>query len=152
MVFTIERAEAVASMLEKFTTAHAYQVAGQFANLEFWVSETLSALKGIEDYGNRFERLAAGQRAWVDAHDVEVGSYCSHCGGKCEFEPQFQRPGPPVKVPANDRNAAISRLKDAFYFFVARCFRMHLLDEESFRQLCRRVDTSIDPRDLVRTP
>ena len=54
MAYIIDQANAVAAMLEKFTTAHAYQVAGQFANLEFWLGETTHALDALERYAERY--------------------------------------------------------------------------------------------------
>lgn len=150
MAFIIDRADAVASMLEKFTTAHAYQVAGQYANIEFWITETLHALDALADYDNRFERLAAAQREWVDAHNVVVGSFCPMCGGQCEFDPDLKPPRAPTKIPSRGRDDAARRLKDAFYFFILRCYRMNLTDEQALRDTCSRVGTSIEARDLVR--
>ena len=150
MAFINDRADAVASMLEKFTTAHAYQVAGQYANIDFWIAETLHALDALADYENRFDRLSAAQRKWVDAHDVVVGSYCPMCGGQCEFDPDLRPPRPPTKIPSKGRNDSSRRLKDAFYFFILRCYRMNLVDESTLRDTCTRVGTSVEARDLVR--
>ena len=150
MAFINDRADAVASMLEKFTTAHAYQVAGQYANIDFWISETLHALEAIADYNARFERMSVAQREWVDAHDVVVGSYCPLCGGNCELDSKLKPPSPPTKMPTNGRNEATRRLKDAFYLFILRCCRMNLVDERTLRENCSRVGTSAEARDLVR--
>jgi hypothetical protein len=150
MAFIIDRADAVASMLEKFTTSHAYQVAGQYGNIEFWITETLHCLDALNDYDNRFERLAATQREWVDAHKVVVGSYCPMCGGQCEFDPDLRPPQPPTRIPSRGRSDAVRRLKDAYYFFILRCFRMNLIDERSLRDTCSRVGTSVEAHDLVR--
>ncbi len=150
MAFINDRADAVASMLEKFTTAHAYQVAGQYANIEFWISETLHALDALADYDNRFDKLTTAQREWVSAHNVVVGSYCPACGGQCEFDPDLKPPRPPTKIPSKGRDDASRRLKDAFYFFIVRCYRMNLVDEQTLRDTCSRVGTSVEARDLVR--
>lgn len=150
MAFIIDRANAVAAMLEKFTTAFAYQVAGQYANIEFWTSETCHALNSLAEYQSRFERLAAAQRDWIDAHKVVVGTYCPMCGGRCEFNPHLKCPTPPTKIPSRDRDIATRRLKDAFYFFILRCYRMNLIDEQSLRDVCARVATSVEASDLIR--
>jgi hypothetical protein len=150
MAFIIDRANEVASMLEKFTTSHSYQVAGQFANLKFWISEALHALDALAGYENRFERLSAAQSEWIDAHNVVVGSYCPMCKGQCEFDPDLKRPAAPTKIPSKERNNSVSRLKDAVYFFLLRCFRMNLIDENSLRDICNRVGTSVEARELVR--
>ncbi len=150
MAYIIDRADEVASMLEKFTNAPAYQVAGQYANIEFWLSETLHALEALADYSKRFDRLFSAQREWIESHNVVIGSYCPMCGGQCELSPGLQPPREPKQIPAGGRNAATQRLKDAFYFFVVRCFRMKLIDEASLRDMCTRVGTSVAACDLVR--
>lgn len=150
MAFIIDRADSVASMLERFTTAHAYQVAGQYANIDFWTDETLHCLGALADYDRRFERMSSAQREWISAHDVVVGSYCSMCGGQCEFDPELSPPKAPTRIPSKGRNDALRRLKDAYYFFILRCFRMSLIDEASLRDKCARVGTSVEARDLVR--
>lgn len=150
MAYIIGQANAVAVSLERFTTAHAYQVAGQFANLEFWLAETIHALDVLEGYADRFERLSAAQLDWIDAHSVVVGSFCPACKGQCEFEPELRRPRAPTLIPSSARNEAIRRLRDAAYFFLLRCFRMKLIDEGSLRGACDRVGTSVEARDLKR--
>lgn len=149
MAFINDRADAVASMLEKFATAHAYQVAGQYANIDFWIAETLHALGAIADYENRFERLSAVQREWVDAHKVVVGSYCPACDGQCEFDPDLKPPRAPTRIPSKGRNDASRRLKDAFYFFILRCYRLNLVGETELREICTRIGTSVEARDLI---
>ena len=150
MAYIINQANAVAAMLEKFTTAHAYQVVGQFANLEFWMGETLHALDALADYTERFERLSVAQREWIGTHNVVVGSYCPACNGQCEFEPDLKPPRAPTKIPSEGRNEAIRRLRDAMYFFLVRCFRMNLIDENALRDVCARVGKSVEARDLIR--
>ena len=150
MAYIIDQASAVAAMLEKFTTAHAYQVAGQFANLEFWLGETIHALDALERYHERFERLSEAQREWVGAHNVVVGSFCPACKGQCEFEPELKRPSAPSRIPSSVRNDAVRRLRDAVYYFLLRCFRMQLIDESTLRNVCVRVGTSVEARDLSR--
>ena len=150
MAYIIERADSVASMLNKFTHSHAYQVAGQYANIEFWISETRQALASLSEYDNRFDRMVLAQREWIKSHDVVAGSYCLMCEGQCKFGSGPQPPGKPKQIPLRDRNEASQNLKDAFYFFIVRCFRMHLVDERSLRKMCCLVGTSIEPRDLIR--
>lgn len=115
MAYIIDQADAVASILEKFTTAHAYQVAGQHANLEFWVGEVDHALKALANYEQRLASMSAAQEAWIGAHSVVVGSYCPACKGQCEFDPDLRPPRPPTKIPSKRRNEAARRLKDAMY-------------------------------------
>ena len=150
MAYIIDQANAVAAMLEKFTTAHAYQVAGQFANLEFWIGETVHAVDALDGYTERFERLSAAQSGWIGTHNVVVGSYCPACKGQCEFEPDLKPPQAPTEIPSERQNEAIRRLRDGMYFFLVRCFRMNLIDENALRDVCARVGTSVEARDLIR--
>jgi len=150
MAYIIDQAEAVAATLERCTTAYAYQVAGQFANLEFWVGESIHALDALAGYDDRFASMSAAQEAWIGAHNVVVGSYCPACKGQCEFDPELRPPRPPTRIPAKARDAATRRLKDAVYFFLLRCYRMNLLDEDALRDVCARVGTSVEAPDLVR--
>ena len=150
MAYIIDQADDVASMLEKFTTAHAYQVAGQFANLEFWMGETLHALEALSNYDDRFARMSTAQEMWIGNHNVVVGSYCPMCKGQCEFEPDLKPPRAPTMIPSKARGDAVRRLRDAMYFFLVRCFRMNLIDENALRDVCERVGTSVAALDLVR--
>ena len=150
MAYMVDQANGVAALLERFTTSYAYQVAGQFANLEFWLGETIHALDALEGYSERFERLSEAQTEWIGAHNVVVGSFCPACKGQCEFEPELQRPQAPTKIPSSARNEAILRLRDAAYYFLLRCFRMKLLNESSLRSTCARIGTGVEARDLTR--
>src|SRR5450432_4518968 len=98
MVYSIERADQVANQLEKFSTSFAHQVAGQFANLTFWLDEVVHAITVIDAYAKRFAAMAEGQREWVAKHDTVVGSYCPYCRGACEFDPGLSPPAAPRRV------------------------------------------------------
>jgi hypothetical protein len=39
MAYTLERAALIASQLERLATSNVHQLAGQFANLDFWLDE-----------------------------------------------------------------------------------------------------------------
>lgn len=136
--------------MEKFTTADAYQVAGQFANVSFWIGETLHALDAIATYAERFESLKKAQSDWISTHPVVMGAYCRVCKGPCEFSPALCPPPALTMIPADARNAATARLRDAIYYFLLRCYRMNLIDEAEVRNVCDRVGTSVETRDLVR--
>ncbi len=41
LAYTIDQATLLASQLERLATAGAHQIAGQFANLEFWLAEAV---------------------------------------------------------------------------------------------------------------
>ncbi len=148
MTYMIQQADNVASQLERFTTAYAHHVVGQFANLDFWLGEVNHARRAIDDYEVRFNRMVNHQQEWIDSHDTKVGSFCPQCGGACELEEKLKRPAPPSRFPSSERDQAQSRLKDAAYHFLLRCFRMKLLDEAALRKACDGIGTGVDPTDL----
>ena len=145
MVYTVEQANRIASQLERLTSGYAHHVAGQHANLEFWLGEAEHALAAIEGYKARFERLKQAQVAWVESHNTVVGSYCPICKGACELEPKFSKPEPPKRIKPAELGAARRRLRDAAYHFLLRCYRMEFVDEREVRAACERLGTSVEP-------
>ncbi len=153
MIYTVERAELLTAQLTRFHHGRAHHLAGQFANLGFWMSEVESALATLDGHTARFEQLRDAQIAWVDAHKtkVPVHGFCGICGGKCEFdESEVQTPRPPKRLATREKTEARRALVDATYYLLTRFFRMGLLDEAALRTNCDRVGTSIDPADLRR--
>lgn len=57
MIYTIEKANLVSEQLRKFTDSYAYMVAGQYANIDFWINETISAIQAIDEHNNRFNNM-----------------------------------------------------------------------------------------------
>ena len=64
MAYTLEQAAVLAGQLERLATSGAHQIAGQFANLEFWLDEAVRVLATIDDYPRRFRLLRDAQAAW----------------------------------------------------------------------------------------
>jgi hypothetical protein len=52
--YSIQRANLIADQLERLATQNTHQLAGQVANLDFWVSEAVAAISTIDDYPVRF--------------------------------------------------------------------------------------------------
>lgn len=148
MAYSIDQANAVADQLEKFTTSYVHHLAGQVANLDFWLEEVGHALRVIDGYQRRFTLMRDAQSAWVTAHGTVVHGYCPICRGACEFG--AAAPPPPTRIASQELDAARRRLKDAAYQFLLRCHRAGLLDEISLRAACARVGTSVDDADLER--
>jgi len=146
MAYTIEHATFVAGQLERLATYNVHQLAGQFANLDFWLAEAAHAIQVIDDYPKRFKQLRDAQVRWVRAHDAVVSTYCPHCGGACEFGPQ--RPTPPTRIPSNELDTARRSVRDASYRLLLRLFRARWIDEAQLRERCAKVGTSIDTADL----
>ncbi len=153
MIYTVDRAVLLAEQLRRFHHGRAHHLAGQFANLNFWMREVESALASLDGHTGRFERLRDAQSAWVDAHktQVPVHGFCGICGGKCEFDDgKTQTPRPPKRLATSEKTEARRALVDATYHLLTRFFRMGLLSESELRSNCELVGTSIDPADLRR--
>jgi hypothetical protein len=149
MAYSIELADQLAIQLEKFSTSFAHQVAGQFANLAFWIDEVIHAIGVIDGYPKRFAAMNEGQHAWVTNHETMVGSYCRYCGGACELEPALGPPAAPRRIDARQMDAAKQRLKDSAYHLLVRCHRNRLLDKAALIAACDRIGTSVDFADVT---
>jgi hypothetical protein len=147
VAYSVDRAALVSKQLEKLATGSAHQLAGQFANLDFWLLETEQALRVLDDYPRRFDLLRDRQQRWVTAHGVRVSDYCAHCGGACEFGARPPRPA--VRISSADLDGARKGLRDAAYHLLLRLFRMGFIDEPLLRSSCARVGTSVDVADLA---
>jgi hypothetical protein len=104
MAYTTDQAALLASQLERLATSGAHQIAGQFANLEFWLAEAVHVLATITDYPQRFRQLRDAQSAWVTTHGTRVSGPCAHCGGRCELGPHA--PPPPTRISSDEMDAA----------------------------------------------
>ena len=65
MSFSTDMAKLVADQLSRFVTLRPHQLAGQAANLDFWLAQVRHALSVIDGYGVRFIRLHAAQEQHV---------------------------------------------------------------------------------------
>jgi hypothetical protein len=146
LIYTIEKANLISEQLRRFTSGYAHHVAGQFANIDFWLHEVQESIKTIDDYNKRFNNIRDEQKKWVDAHGTIVYDYCPHCGGKCELSNGI--PSLPVRVPSNELQETRKKLVDSTYFFLLRCYRMSLLDKNALETNCKEIGTSIDPSDI----
>jgi len=127
MSYTTEQAALLAGQLERLASAGVHQIAGQFANLEFWLGEAVHVLATIDDYPRRFRQLREAQIAWVTAHGTQVLGYCAHCGGRCELGPQT--PAAPTRISSDEMDAARRGVRQGCYRLLLRCYRAHLVDE-----------------------
>lgn len=146
MIYTIEKAILINGQLAKFTRGYTHHVVGQFANIDFWLDEVVGALKGIDEYRLRFDRMYDAQKTWTEEHGTVVHEYCPVCKGQCEFSDG--KPRLPTLKFKSEMAEARKELVDSIYFFLIRCYRIALLTHDELKQKCHVVGTSIDPDDL----
>lgn len=146
MIYTIEKANLISEQLRRFTSGYAHHIAGQFANIDFWFDEVKASIKTIDEYNDRFNKIREEQKKWVEAHGTVVFEFCPYCGGKCEFA--NGKPSPPVRISSNELKEARKELIDSAYFFLIRCYRIGLLDENLLEIKCKEIGTSVESSDL----
>lgn len=146
MSYSVERAALIAKQLERLATQNVHQLAGQVANLDFWISEASQALRVVEDYPARFRRLRDAQVGWVKAHGTKVSGYCPICAGACEFGPQT--PEPPQRTSSDELANACKAVRDGMRRYLMRLYRAQLIDENRVRHACTELDINLEPEDL----
>jgi hypothetical protein len=122
MSFSTDLAGLVAGQLTKFATLNRHQLAGQLANLDFWLEQARHALAVIDGYGVRFVKLHAAQEQHVTRHDTR------------EFSPSVDysaehRAAPPRRIPDRLLQKARRALTEALTGFLKRCRREGLISE-----------------------
>jgi hypothetical protein len=150
IAITIDRAAGLAQQLERFAHSNLHQLAGQVANLDFWLGEVDHALRTIDDYPRRFGCLRDAQMAWVKVHSTKVSGYCSICGGGCELG--AQTPEPPKRIPSQRMEEARNQLRGSALRFLLRCYRAGLVDEAAVRGASDRLKLSLENEDLALSP
>ena len=137
MAFSSDIAKLVADQIARFVTLNRHQLAGQVANLEFWLAEVRHALDVIDGYGVRFVRMEGAQEKYVAAHDTK------------EFTPgdEFSRPtkaAPPRRVPDRELNKARKLLVESVARFLSRCRKDGFISEARVAAACESVGIALD--------
>lgn len=144
--YSIERAALLVGQLERLATQNVHQLAGQLANLDFWVAEAAAALHIIEDYPQRFRRLREAQVEWVSSHGTKVSGYCRVCQGACEFG--ARTPAPPQRTPSDDLARAGEAVRRAMRSLLLRLHAAQLLGEDGVRQVGSQLELRLEPEDF----
>src|SRR5437016_2297480 len=122
MSFSSDMAKLVTDQLSRFVTLNRHQLAGQVANLEFWLAEVRHCQEAIDGYGKRFHRLKTAQTKHVQTHhthEFELDDPCCTQTG----------PAPPQRVPDRELREVRRSLCDAAYRFLVRCCNEGLISK-----------------------
>ncbi len=104
MAFSSDLAKLVSGTLSRFVQAlNRHQLAGQVANLDFWITQIRNALDVIDRYGERFVRMNAAQDQYVNTHDTKEFNL------KSEFS-ELSTAKLPRRVPDRELQAARKEL------------------------------------------
>jgi hypothetical protein len=125
MSFSTDMAELVANQLTRFVTLNPHQLAGQVANIDFWLAQVSHALAVIDGYGVRFVRMEAAQGQYVAAH----GTTMSEVGPAGVTE---RRPPAARRIPDRELRKARRELLEAASRFLERCRHDGLISESEW--------------------
>jgi hypothetical protein len=123
-------AELVAGQLSRFVTLNRHQLAGQVANLDFWLAQVRHAITGIDGYGSRFIRMHAAQEQYVNSHRTKEFSLGADY-------PTERRASPPRRIADRELQKARRALVEAASRFLERCWRDGLISEALYSEACR---------------
>jgi hypothetical protein len=146
MSYSIKRAELLADQLERLATQHTHQLAGQHANLQFWLSEAVAAIRTLDEYPTRYRQLRDTQLAWVREHATKITRYCPICCGPCEFGPQT--PARPYRIPSEELSAARDAVRRAARRLLLRLYHAEFVTEAELREAADLVGAAVEREDL----
>jgi hypothetical protein len=145
MAYSSDTARLVAQQLSRFVTINRHQLAGQMANLDFWLDEILHALHVIDGYGSRFERLRGAQSAHVKKYHTTEFSLDDPCCTQGTASV-------PRRVPDAELREARRALCEASYRFLIRCCNEGFISEPVLREACRKLDIGVEAADIGKRP
>ncbi len=129
MSFATDLAKLVDYQLWRFTKVNKYQLAGQAANIDFWLAQVRHCFEVIDGYGERFQRLK----------NAEADYFAKHPDPRLKL---------PRRVPPQALREARRCLGDAAWFFLLRCYHEGFIGEPRLRQACAEVGIAVDPTEL----
>jgi hypothetical protein len=120
--FSTDLARLVAKQIDRLVTLNRHQLAGQAANLDFWLGKARNAVEVIDGYGRRFGRLKAAHADHVARHRTTEFLLDDPCCTQTA-------PAPPRRVPERELWEARRALCDSAERLLARCRADGLIDD-----------------------
>jgi hypothetical protein len=141
MSFSTEIAKLVTNQLSRFVTLNRHELAGQVANLDFWLGEVRHALEVLDGYGQRFQKLKSGQAKYVSEHNT-IQYHLDD--PSCTYDKTWT----PQRVPDTELKVARRSMTEAAYRFLVRCLNDGLIPESGVRDACASLGIGVDASDL----
>ncbi|QDU58574.1 hypothetical protein [Aeoliella mucimassa] len=153
MAYTIRLADEVAATLGKQLTMNRFQLAGQFANIDFWVDEVKHVLSVIDGYSARLALLESAQQEYIDKHDVDItderpysaGSQNNWGGGEQVPRSELDR----YRVDPELLKAKRQKVADAFYYVLRRYYKEGILTGQAAKDLLTNCQLNWKPDDFA---
>lgn len=139
-------ANLVAHQLSRFVTLNRHQLAGQVANLDFWMAQVRHCQQVIDGYGERFSRLKDAQAKHTKEHHTDEFML----DDPYDEAEQSPYPTPPRRVSHVEMRDARRSVCDAAYHFLVRCFNEGFITEKALRSTCDELGISVAVSDLRR--
>jgi hypothetical protein len=114
MPFSTDIAKLVTDQLSRFITLRPHQLAGQAANVDFWLAQVRHAIGIIDGYGVRFVRMEGAQQQYIAARNVKLSVV-----GPAGVEER--KPSAPHRIPDRELRQARRDLVEAVDRFLQRC-------------------------------
>jgi hypothetical protein len=143
MSFSTDMAKLVANQLTRFVTLNRHQLAGQVANLDFWIEQVRHGLNVIDGYGKRYQLLKSARAKHVTEHHTVEFRLDDPC---CTQGP----PSPVVRIPDSEMREARRQLTESAYRFLVRCCNEEFISESRLRSICGEIGIGVEIADLRR--
>ncbi len=131
--FSTDMAKLVADQRSRFVTLNPHQLAGQVANLEFWLAQARHAAAALDGYGVRFVRMGAARERYVAAHGTRV-SEVGPAGVTA------RKPPAPRRIPDRELPKARRALGGTARRLLDRCRNEGLISEPPYSAVLDRLD------------
>ena len=151
MSYSTEIADLLAAQLTKFATLNRHQLAGQVANLDFWLTEVRHCLAVFDGYRDRFQTMREAQDSYVERNaTVEFPRSMILNDRESDHEGMKK---PERLRPVDDKELRQSRVKlcDAAYRFLVRCCNEGLVSESALRASCGALGIGVESTDIRKT-
>jgi hypothetical protein len=141
MAYYLDIRKTLADQLSRCATINRHQLAGQVANLAFWLDEVRHCPKVIDDYQSRFERMKAAEAQYTTEHKTVEFDLRDKC---CIRGPV----APPKRLDDKEIKEVRRSLCDALHRFLVRCYNESFIDNATLTRILGDFDPGIEPTDL----
>jgi hypothetical protein len=146
--YSIEVSRILTENLKRFATFNSHHLAGQVANLDFWLKEVMHCLDVLDGYKKRFEQLKEAQTRYAVEHrTVQFSLDDAPSPDDSGF---YTYAEPPVKIRDTELKEVRRALRDAAYRFLIRSYNAGLIAESTLRESVAAIGTSVEARDFKR--
>lgn len=153
MGYSLEVAESLTTVLSRFVTLNAYQLAGHAENADFWADEVVHVLAVLDGYDRRSRSSRDAQRRHIAARDTRR---FTAAGWKDAAEFPDSEEYALKRAEADPRGVDAAKLRevrrtlsDTYYRVLQRMHNEQLIDAERALDLLKRCGMDSEPSHFV---